>query len=64
IFGSLVGAATGLIAFLLALAVALTVIAIAGVVFRPLLGITLLVLAIAAAVFGFRAFGRKKPQAA
>ncbi len=64
IFGSLVGAATGLIAFLLALAVAFTVIAIAWVVFRPLLGITLLILAIAAAVFGFRAFGKKKPQAA
>ena len=64
IFGSLVGAATGLIAFLLALAVALTVIAIAWVVFRPLLGITLLVLAAAAAVFGFRAFGKKNPQAA
>lgn len=63
LFGSLVGAATGLIAFLLALAVALTVIAIAWVVFRPLLGIALLVLAVAAAVFGFRAFG-KKPQAA
>ena len=64
IFGSLVGAATGLIAFLLALAVALTVIAIAWVVFRPLLGLTLLVLAVAALFFGFRAFGKKKPQAA
>ena len=64
LFGSLVGAATGLIAFLLALAVALTVIAIAWVVFRPLLGITLLVLAVAALFFGFRAFGKKKPQAA
>jgi hypothetical protein len=61
IFGSLVGAATGLVAFLLALAVALTVIAIAWVVFRPLLGISLLVIAIVAAVFGFRAFGKKKP---
>lgn len=64
LFGSLVGAATGLIAFLLALAVALTVIAIAWVVFRPLLGIMLLVFAVAAAVFGFRAFGKKKPLAA
>ncbi|MBU3666112.1 MAG: hypothetical protein FGM15_09605 [Chthoniobacterales bacterium] len=63
LFGNLVGAATGLIAFLLALAVALTVTAIAWLFFRPLLGIALLVLAIAAAVFGFRAF-RKKPQAA
>ena len=63
LFGSLVGAATGLIAFLLALAVALTVIAIAWVVFRPLLGITLLIGAIAALFFGFRAFGKKKPQA-
>ena len=64
LFGSLVGAATGLIAFLLALAVALTVIAIAWVVFRPLLGITLIVLAVAALFFGFRAFAKKKPQAA
>jgi hypothetical protein len=64
LFGSLVGAATGLIAFLLALAVALTVIAIAWVVFRPLLGLTLLVLAVAALFFGFRAFGKKEPQAA
>jgi len=63
IFGSLVGAATGLIAFLLALAVALTVIALAWLFFRPLLGITLLVLAITAVVFAFRTFG-KKTQAA
>jgi len=63
LFGSLVGAATGLIAFLLALALALTVIALAWLVFRPLLGIALLIVAIAAAVFGFRAFGRK-PKAA
>jgi hypothetical protein len=63
LFGDLVGAATGLIAFLLALAVALTVIAIAWVFFRPLLGIALLVAAVAALVFGFRAF-RKTPQAA
>ncbi|MGA0112629.1 MAG: TMEM43 family protein, partial [Chthoniobacterales bacterium] len=63
LFGSLVGAATGLIAFLLALAVALFVIALAWVVFRPLLGITLLILAVAAAVFGFRAFRRKSQPA-
>ena len=63
LFGSLVGAATGLIAFLLALAVALAVIAIAWVVFRPLLGVALLVVAVVSAVFGFRAL-RKKPQAA
>ncbi len=63
LFGSLVGAATGLIAFLLALALALTVIALAWLVFRPLLGIALLIVAVAAAVFGFRAFGRK-PKAA
>jgi len=63
LFGDLVGAATGLIAFLLALAVALTVIAIAWLVFRPLLGIALLVLAVGAAVLGFRLF-RKKPQTA
>jgi hypothetical protein len=59
LFGSLVGAATGLIAFLLALALALTIIAFAWLFFRPLLGVTLLILAIVAAVFGFRAFGKK-----
>lgn len=59
LFGKLVGAATGLIAFLLALALALAVIALAWLFFRPLLGITLLVLAVAAAVAGFRVFGRK-----
>lgn len=64
LFGKLVGAATGLIAFLLALALALAVIAFAWLFFRPLLGITLLVLAVVAAVFGFRAFGRKSPSAA
>jgi len=63
LFGKLVGAATGLIALLLALALALTVIALAWLFFRPLLGITLLVLAVVAAVLGFRAFG-KRPQAA
>lgn len=64
IFGSLVGAATGLVAFLLALAVALTVIAIAWLVFRPLLGIALLAASGAALFFGFRAFGGKKPREA
>lgn len=63
IFGSLVGAATGLISFLLALAVSLTVIAIAWLFFRPLLGIPLLVLAIVAAVFAFRTFGRRTQAA-
>jgi len=63
LFGNLVGAATGLIAFLLALALALTVIALAWLFFRPLVGITLLVLAVAAAVFGFRAFGKKTQSA-
>lgn len=63
LFGNLVGAATGLIAFLLALAVALTVIAIAWLVFRPLLGAALLVVAMAAAVLGFRKFGKKAQKA-
>lgn len=63
LFGNLVGAAMGLIAFLLALALGLTVMAFAWLFFRPLLGITLLVLAIAAAVFGFRAFGKRKQAA-
>lgn len=63
LFGNLVGAATGLVAFLLALAVALTVIAIAWLVFRPLLGAALLVVAMAAAVLGFRKFGKKAQKA-
>jgi hypothetical protein len=63
LFGSLVGAATGLIAFLLALALALAIIAFAWLFFRPLLGITLLILAIVAAFFGLRAFGKKTQMA-
>lgn len=61
--GSLVGFATGLLAFILAAVVALTIIALAWLVFRPLLGVALLVCAVIVAVFGFRAF-RKKTQAA
>ena len=45
--GSLVGMGTGLLALLLATAIALVVIAIAWIIFRPLLGILLLAAAIA-----------------
>lgn len=58
--GNLVGAVTGMFSFFLALAVAAVVIAVAWLVFRPLLGIALLAIAVAALVFGFRLL-RKKP---
>ncbi len=44
--GSIVGLGTGLAAFLLALPLSLAVIAVAWIVFRPVLGVTLLVLAL------------------
>lgn len=61
--GNLVGAATGLFAFFLALAVAAVVIGVAWLVFRPLLGAALLVIALAAVIFGFRALRGNKAAA-
>ena len=46
ILGDIVGAGTGLIAFLLAAVLSLSTIAVAWIVFRPLLGIILIVVAI------------------
>ena len=51
ILGSIVGAGTGFVAFLISAVLSLITIAIAWVVYRPLLGITLLVVAVAIAVF-------------
>ena len=50
ILGDIVGAGTGLIAFLLAAILSLITIAVAWVVFRPLLGIILIVIAVGLAV--------------
>jgi hypothetical protein len=58
--GDLVGAGTGLVAFVLALVGSLVVIALAWLAVRPLLGGTLLVLAIAALVWGIRTGARRK----
>lgn len=48
--GSIIGMGTGLISFMLAATISLVVIAIAWIVVRPLLGITVLVLAVGALV--------------
>ncbi len=61
--GNLVGAATGAVSFLLAVAVSFTVIAIAWIFFRPLLGLLLLAVAVAAVIGGMK-FLRRKAQAA
>ena len=57
--GNIVGAATGMIAFFLAVALAAAVIAVAWIFFRPLLGIFLLVVAAAAVMLGFRLVRKK-----
>lgn len=49
--GNIIGMGTGLISFVLAGAISLVVIAIAWIVVRPVLGITLLVLAIGAFIY-------------
>ncbi|MBL9178493.1 MAG: TMEM43 family protein [Verrucomicrobiaceae bacterium] len=50
LIGSIIGMGTGLISFMLAATISLVVIAIAWIVVRPLLGITVLVLAVGALV--------------
>ena len=49
--GNIIGMGTGLISFVLAGAISLVVVAIAWIVVRPVLGITLLVLAIGASIY-------------
>lgn len=64
LFGNLVGMATGLVTLLLALAVSLVVIALAWLVFRPLLGIILLLAAAGALYFVIKALQRRRKPAA
>ena len=59
ILGNLVSGATGIIAFLLGLALSLIVIAISWIVFRPLLGIALLAAAIVLIVVVKKCFSKK-----
>jgi len=58
--GDLVGAGTGLVAFVLALVSSFTVIAIAWLAVRPLFGGTLLLLAVAALVWGVQVGAKRK----
>jgi len=57
--GTLVGGATGIVAFLLAGAGSLTTISIAWLYYRPLIAIPLLIAAAALFLFAFK-FGKKK----
>jgi hypothetical protein len=50
-FGSIVGAGTTFLAFMVSLVLSLITVAIAWVVYRPLLGVALLLAAVAVAVF-------------
>jgi len=63
IAGSIVATGTGIVAFLISASVSLVVIAIAWIVYRPLLGIGLLVVA-GAMVFGLKKVWKKAPRAA
>jgi hypothetical protein len=62
--GSLVGVGTGLVSFLLAAVISLLTIAVAWVVYRPLLGVSLIVLAVAVIVYLVIRARRAKPVAA
>jgi len=61
IVGSVVGAAVGLVSFVLGLALSFIIIAIAWIRFRPILGISLLVAAVALIVFVIIRGKNKKP---
>ena len=61
--GNIIGMGTGLISFMLAGTVSLVVIAIAWIVVRPLLGITILVLAVGALVYTRKLAAASKPAA-
>lgn len=63
IFGSIVGAGTGFVSFLLAIVGSLVTIAIGWVFYRPLIGIPLLVIAIVALVYTFRKIKNAPPAA-
>jgi len=62
--GNIIGMGTGLISFMLAGTVSLVVIAIAWIVVRPLLGITILVLAVGALIYTRKLAAASKPAAA
>jgi len=51
LFGTIVGAGTGLIAFLLTVVISFSVIAVAWIFYRPLIGIPLVLVAVAGLVF-------------
>ena len=51
LFGNIVGAGTGLIAFLLTVAISFSVIAVAWIFYRPLIGIPLILVAVAGLFF-------------
>lgn len=61
--GNLIGMGTGLISFVLAGAISLVVIAIAWIVVRPALGITLLVLAIGALIYSRKLAAKSQASA-
>ncbi len=63
-FGNIVGAGTGIISFLIAGVLSLITVAVAWIVFRPLLGIILLAGAIGLVVLVIVKMGRAKQQAA
>lgn len=65
-FGDIVGAGTGLLAFVIALPLTLVTIALAWLAYRPLIGIPLLLAAVASIVFGIMKVikSRKKVPAA
>jgi hypothetical protein len=60
--GRIVGAGTGLIAFLLSIAVSATTVALAWLWFRPVLGVGLLVLAGVGTYFLIKALRRSRPR--
>lgn len=67
LFGDMVGAGTGLLAFVIALPLTLITIALAWLAYRPLIGIPLLLAAADSVVFGGMKLAkslRKKPDAA
>lgn len=64
-FGDIVGAGTGILAFLIALPLTLVTIALAWLAYRPLIGIPLLLAAVGSIVFGIMKLikSRKKTRA-
>lgn len=65
-FGDIVGAGTGILAFLIALPLTLVTIALAWLAYRPVIGIPLLLAAVGSVVFGIMKLikSRKKARAA